>query len=108
MKSVSNKLCLVCAGQGRENDLFHGRPSFPDRIQPPHQRMERIYFVISICADQHQVLHIGLGHKILDQIDCCRVEPLQIVEEKGKRMLGLRKHSNKSAEDELESTLGVL
>ena len=70
--------------------------------------MGRIYFVISICADQHQVLHIGLGQKILDQIDCCRIEPLQIVEEKGKWMLRLREHSNKSPKDELESTLGVL
>jgi hypothetical protein len=70
--------------------------------------MGRINFVVSVRADQHQVPHIGLGQKILEQIESCRIQPLQIVEEEGKRMLRSRKHSDKSPKDELESALGIL
>ena len=87
---------------------MHGRPGFPDRFQLAHQRMGRINFVVSVRADQHHVPHIGLGQKILEQIESCRIEPLQIVEEQSKRMLRPREHPDKSPKDELESALGVL
>ena len=70
--------------------------------------MGRINFVVSVRADQHQVPHIGLGQKILDQIERCGIEPLQIVEEQRKRMLRPCEHSDESPKDELESALGVL
>src|SRR5207245_6686415 len=70
--------------------------------------MGRIDFVVAVRADQHQVPHVGLGEKILDQIERCRIEPLQIVEEQSKRMLRSREHSDESPKDELESALGVL
>jgi len=70
--------------------------------------MGRINFVVSVRADQHQVPHIGVGEKILDQIERCRIQPLQIVEEEGERMLRPREHSDKSPKEELESALGVL
>ena len=52
--------------------------------------------------------HIGLGQKILDQIEGGRVEPLQIVEEQNKRMLPFREHFDKLSKNEMESALGVL
>jgi hypothetical protein len=70
--------------------------------------MGRIDFVVPVRPDQQQLAHIGLGQKIRDQIERCRIEPLQIIEEQGKRMLGPREHSDKPPKDELEPTLGVL
>src|SRR6516165_4637888 len=70
--------------------------------------MGRIDFVVPVRPDQHEVAHIRLGQKILDQIESCRIEPLQIIEEQSKRMLRPREYSDKSPKDELESTLGVL
>jgi hypothetical protein len=48
--------------------------------------VDGINFVVSIGADQHQVLHIRHGRQILEQSERCRVEPLQIVKEQGKRV----------------------
>src|SRR6202043_2612746 len=42
------------------------------------------------------------------QVESCRIEPLQIVEEQSKRMLGSCEHSDESPKDELESALCVL
>ena len=69
--------------------------------------MGGIDLVVPICADQHQVLHIRTGSKILEQIERRRVEPLQIVEEQRQRMFRPREHSDKSPKDELESTLAL-
>src|SRR5262249_7060923 len=65
-------------------------------------------FVVPVRADQHQVPYIGLSEEVLDQIERCRVQPLQIVEEQGERMLGLREHTDESPQDEPESALSVL
>src|SRR5262249_11945241 len=60
-------------------------------------------FVGSVGADQHQVLHIRLRQQILDHIERCRVEPLQIVDEQRNRMVGACKYAYESTEDQLES-----
>src|SRR5262245_41858818 len=70
--------------------------------------MGSMHFVVSVRADQQHVPHIGLGEKILEHIERCRIEPLQIVEEQSQRMLRPREHADKSPKDELESALGVL
>src|SRR5262249_12665935 len=107
-ESVLDQLCQVFAGKRRKDDLLHRRSGFADRIELPYQRMGGIDLIVPVSPDQQQVAHIRLGQKILDQIESCRIEPLQIVEEQGKRMLGPREHSDESPKDELESTLGVL
>ena len=43
--------------------------------------MGRINLVVPVCAEQHQVTHIRLGQKILEQIEGRHIKPLQIVEE---------------------------
>ena len=45
--------------------------------------MGGIDFVISVGTDQHQMLHVRLGQEVLEQIQRCCVEPLQVVEETG-------------------------
>src|SRR5215813_6483889 len=70
--------------------------------------MGRINLVVSVCTEQHQVPHIGLGEKILDQIERCRIEPLQIVEEQSKGMLRSCEYSKESPKDQPEAALRVL
>ncbi len=59
--------------------------------------MGGIDLVVPVGADQHQVPHVGLGQQILHQIERCRIEPLQVVEEQGERMLP-REYTDESPE----------
>src|SRR5215470_3309050 len=52
--------------------------------------------------------HVWLSQQIVEEIERCRVEPLQIIEEQGQRMLRPREHANQSPEDQLKATLRVL
>ena len=70
--------------------------------------MGGIDFVVSVGADQHQVLHVRPGQQILEQIEGRRVEPLQIVEEERERMFRPCEYADKSPEHQLEATLRVL
>jgi len=49
--------------------------------------------------------HIRMRQQVLEQIAGGRIEPLQVVEEQGKRMLRPREHGKKAPEDELETSL---
>ena len=108
MKRIRNQLSQIFTGQRRKDDLLHCRSGSADRVELAHQRMGGIDFVVSVGADQHQVVHVRLGQQILEQVERCRVEPLQIVEEQGKRMFRPRKYADKSPEHELEAALRVL
>ena len=70
--------------------------------------MGGIDFVVPVGADQHQVLHIRPDQQILKQIERRGVEPLQIVEEQGERMLRPREDTDKATEYQLEAALRVL
>ena len=71
--------------QGRSPAL--PRSGLADRIELAHQRMGGANLVVPIGADQQQIPHIRLGQQIFDQIERCRIKPLQIVEKKCQRML---------------------
>ena len=49
------------------------------------------------------MLHIPLGQQILEQLQRCHVEPLQIIEKERERMLRARKHGDESAENQLKA-----
>src|SRR5262249_53498963 len=70
--------------------------------------MACIDFVVPVGADQHQVLHIRPGQQILHQIEGRRIEPLQIVKEKGERMFRPREYADESTEHQLKASLRIL
>src|SRR6516225_11800863 len=70
--------------------------------------MGGIDFVVPVGADQQQMLHIRPCQQILEQIERCRVEPLQIVEEQGERMFRPSEHADKSPEHQLKAALRLL
>jgi hypothetical protein len=108
VKSIRNQLPKICKGQGCKGDFLHNRSSLADRFELAHQRMAGINFVVPVGANQHQVSHIRLGQEILEQIERCRVKPLQVVEEESKRMLRSCEYAEESPEDQLEAALRVL
>src|SRR5262245_65604659 len=82
---VFNQLFEIVAGQRCKNDLLHCRSSFANRFEFAHQWMAGIDFVVSISTNQHQVPQIRLSQEILEHIECCQIEPLQVVEEERDR-----------------------
>src|SRR5258708_25285767 len=70
--------------------------------------MRGIEVGVRIGADKQQVPQIRLGQRVLEQVECGRVEPLQIVEEQGQRMFRPREHANELPEYPLETSLGRL
>jgi len=69
--------------------------------------MSEANFVVPVRADQQQVLHLGLRQQILHQVQRRRIQPLQIVEEQGKRMFRPREYSDESAKYLLKPVLCV-
>src|SRR5262245_25470443 len=108
LKRIRNQPLQIVTGEGCKDDLLHGCSSLTDRFQLAHQGMRRIDFIVPVGADQQQVAHIRLGEEILEKIKGCRVEPLQVVEEQGERMLRSCEHADKSPEHKLEAALRIL
>ena len=107
-KRVCNQLREVFAGERRKRDLLNRRTSVLDGLKLAHQRMHGINLVVPIGADQHKVLQIRSGQKILQQIERRRVEPLQVVEEQRERVLRPSEYADKPPEHHLETPLRVL
>src|SRR5215469_7720093 len=74
-------------GQRRENDLSHNRPGLSDRVQHQHERMGEAYLVVPVRADQEEVPDFRVGDEMLNQSERGRVQPLQVIEEEGERVL---------------------
>src|SRR4029450_5871817 len=73
-----------------------------------HERMGSRDLVVPVRADEKEVPHIALDHQVLEQIKRRDIEPLQIVQKQGERMLGPSEDSQKPSEHELEAALRVL
>ena len=70
--------------------------------------MGAIDLVVPIRADEQQVLQIGASQQIFEQVECGRIQPLQIVEEERKRMFGSRKHADEPSKHQLKTSLRIL
>ena len=49
-----------------------------------------------------------LGQQVFEQVECRRIQPLQVVEEERQRMLGSREHADEPPKDQLKSSLRFL
>ena len=83
------------------------RSSLAHRFELAHQRVDGIDVVVVVSANQ-QVLHIRPGQQILEQIERCRIEPLEIVEKQGERMFWPCEYADKSLEHKLRAALRFL
>ena len=63
--------------------------------------MHRVDFVVSVGADYQQMCHVLLNQQILQKVECCRIEPLQVVEKQRQRMLRARENADKLPKSKL-------
>src|SRR5262245_39786816 len=108
VNGIGDQLSQIVMGEGRKYDVLHYRSSFANRFELAHQRMGGIDFVVSISTNPQQVPHIRLSQQVLDQIERCRIKPLQVVEEESKRMFRSCEYADESPEDQLEAALRIL
>src|SRR5215469_11177587 len=92
----------------RKGDLSDLSACGLDGFELAPQRMVGAHLVIAIGTDQHQVLQIGAGQQILEQIQRGRVEPLQVVEKERQWMIRPGKYADKALEHQLETALCLL
>src|ERR1700733_1197128 len=92
----------------RKRDLRYLSGGGLDGFEFLHQRMGGCDFVVAIGTDQHEVLQIRLGQKVLQQIEGRFVEPLQVVEEERQWMFRSCKCADKAAKHELKAPLRLL
>ena len=76
-----------------EDEVLHSCSRASDSVQGAHEWMGRVDLVVTIRTNQQHVPHIRLGQQIFEQIQGGRIEPLQIVEEEGQRMLRSRENA---------------
>ena len=67
-----------------------------------------IHLIVPIGADHHQVLQVRPRQHILQQVERCRVQPLQIIEEECQRVFRPGEDTDESAEDQLKAALRLL
>jgi hypothetical protein len=87
---------------------LHCRSALADRIELADQRVGGIDLVVSIRANEQQVLQIGAGQQIFEQIECCCIQPLQVIEEERKRMFRSCEHADETPKDQLKTSLRFL
>src|ERR1700737_1138954 len=64
--------------------------------------------VVPVGTNEQQVLQIRASQEILEQVERCCVQPLQIVEKQRQRMLVLFQHTDESSKDQLKASLRFL
>src|SRR5580693_3235843 len=97
----------VFAGERSKHDLLYSRSRVSDAFELARQRMGAIDLVVSVSANQHQLPHIALSQQVLEQVERCRIKPLQVIEEQGKGMFRACEDADKAAKHELETSLRV-
>ena len=108
VKGVRQQLAQIVTSERCENDVLQCRSGLADRIELTYQRVGGIDLVVPIRADEQQVLQIGASQQIFEQVECCCIQPLQVVEEERKRMFGSREYADESSKDQLKASLRFL
>ena len=108
VKGVRNQVSHVFVGERCEDDLVYRCSGASDAIEGAQERMASRDFVVPVRADQQHVAHVRMRQQVFEQIERGRVEPLQIIEEEGQRMIGSREHREEAAQDQLKTSLRVL
>src|SRR6202163_243543 len=103
MQSIGDKPSDIIELEGRQHDLPDRRSGFADRLQRPQKRMRRTDLVVPVGADQQQMPHLGVRDQMLEKIERCCIQPLQIIEEQRERMFLVREHYEEAAEYHLEA-----
>src|SRR6266566_7674939 len=108
MHGIGGEQAEIVESERRQHDLLDPRSGFADRAQRPQKRVRGTDLVVPVGADQQQVPLFRVRDQMLEEVERCCIQPLQIVEEQGERMFRPREHTNKSPEYQLKAALRVL
>jgi hypothetical protein len=70
--------------------------------------MSRTDLVVSVGADQEQMSHRGLTHKIFEEVEGGSIEPLQVVEKQHEWLIPPRERRDDSCQEKLKATLRIM
>src|SRR5262249_8974868 len=107
MQGIRDQSADVAHAKRGQHNFVHFRVCFVDCIQPAQQWMSVADLVLPVRSDQQQIPHFKMCQQVLEEIQCCCVQPLQIIEKEYERMLFLCEYAEKSPKDQLEATLRV-
>ncbi|MCY1413983.1 hypothetical protein D9M71_294210 [compost metagenome] len=96
------------AGQRRQADLVDAHAGLTASLQLARQRMTGVHLVVAVGAHQHQVAQLRMGQQVFQQVEGRRIQPLQVVEEQRRRVIGTGEHSDEAAEHQQEAALRLL
>ena len=105
MQRIRHELRHIVERQRGEHDVTHGGPGLADGLHGPHERVRRAHLVVAIGADEQEMLDVGVGHDVFEQLERRRVQPLEVVEEERERMFLAREHAEEGSEHEVEAAL---
>src|SRR6478752_1642179 len=108
MQGIGNELADIVESERRQHDLSDSCSGFADGLQHPHKLVGGSDFVVAVGADQEQVRHFRMGEQVLEEVERCCIEPLQIVEEQCQGMVRAGEYVDKTPEYQLKSILSVL
>src|SRR5207244_12878857 len=92
-------------GRG-ENDLAHHSLRPANGIQRVHQGVRRADLVVAVRSDDKQVSDVRVRDEVLEQLEGRRVQPLEIIEKEGERVLLAGEHPQKRPELPVKTILG--
>ena len=107
-KRIRNEPDQVFLGERRKTDFLHESSRLADSTERAQKRMRGTDFVLPVGADQQHVPHFRVRHQMLEEVERCCIQPLQIIEEQRERMLLAREHPEEAPEHHLEAVLRVL
>ena len=87
MKGVGDQPEHIVFGQRTKHDGLNARPALADGVERQHERVSGADLVVAIGAEQQEVFDVGVGEQILEKVKRRRIQPLQIVQKQGERML---------------------
>src|SRR5437899_8364581 len=108
MHGIGDELADIVETERRQHDLLDPRSGLADRAQRADKRVRGTDLVVPVGADQQQVPHFGVRNQMLEEVERCCIQPLQIIEEQGERVLLAREYPEEAPEYHLEAVLRVL
>ncbi len=107
MKRVRDELQQIVFGQRGQGDGTDNGAALPERGESFRQGM-RAHLFVAVGAYQQQMTHIARRQQVNQEIEGCRIEPLQVVEKQRQRMLRPGKNADEAPHDKVETPLRIL
>ncbi len=107
MHRIGDEPADIVEPERRQYDLMHPYIDRADRLQRAQQRVRWTDLVVPVGADQQQVPHFRVCDQVLEEIERCCIQPLQVIEEQRERVLLARELPEEAPENHLEAVLRV-